>query len=145
MPPQTPKLIELAQDSIRVDIEKLMENDSVKYLTNIDELEALKEERTLLEERLKEIDSVKEQIKELEEQAFGALKGNDHDKLQAELERLTKTKQTVSDIKHISELRTELEIIEDTISYNENILRQLRNFKNMSSEQFQKYINMIFY
>jgi len=145
LPKQTPNLIEIAQESIRNDIAELMKVDSVQYFVNIDRINALREEQEILKERLAEISSIKEQLSQLELKALEALEGNDYEELNKRLDKLTRTKNTVSEIKHISELKAELEIIEDTISHNENILYQLRNFKNMSSEQFQEYISMIFY
>ncbi len=145
MPALSAKFLSKAQELIKEKTLELVEKDGVKYYKNKAKIESIEHEKEDCKKQLEAIEQLKAQLKKLEKELENVLQGTTLDELTKSLEYLKKQKQTIEEIQKISEYRVELEIIEDTINYNDGILKQLRNFKNMSNEQFQDCINMIFY
>ena len=93
---------------------------------------------------MSEIEKVKEKIAQLTQELNTLGQGRTIDEISLEYQELLKQKEIVDKIRNISELRTEAETLKDTIEYNKNILKQLRAYRIMPSEEFKRLVNLIY-
>ena len=93
---------------------------------------------------MSEIEKVKEKIAQLTQELNTLGQGRTIDEISLEYQELLKQKEIVDKIRNISELRTEAETLKDTIEYNKNILKQLRAYRIMPSEEFKRLVSLIY-
>ena len=122
----------------------MSDKDDIKYYSNLDLIEESKEEINLIKERLKEIETIKQEIAQLQKEMLELSNNRTLREVQTKYKNLNQQIKTIEQIKNISELKTELKILEDTISYNTEILQQLKHYKTMPSEEFARLLNSIY-
>ena len=138
------EIAQIAQQSLRESVFNLYENQEVEYFINKDTIRQNEEEKEIIQARLSEIEKVKEKIAQLTQELNTLGQGRTIDEISLEYQELLKQKEIVDKIRNISELRTEAETLKDTIEYNKNILKQLRAYRIMPSEEFKRLVSLIY-
>ena len=140
----TREIAQIAKNSIQQNVFNLYDNQEVEYFVNKDTIEQNKEEEKIILERLSEIEKIKERIAQLTQELNILGQGKTIDEVNQEYQELLRQKETVDKIRNIQELRTEAETLRDTIEFNKNILKQLRAYRIMSSEEFKRLVSLIY-
>ena len=135
---------QIAQDSIVDMICDISEDDSVKFYANEELLAQNSSEEEIIAERMSEIQKIKERIASLQQRLNELTNGRTLEDINEEYNGFLKQQDEIDRIKDISSLRSSVGVLDDTIAYNRSILKQLKDYRNMSNEEFRRLISLVY-
>ena len=140
------EIAQIAQNEIRKKVLELAQIDEVKYFANLTRLSENEEEEIIIKIRLEEIDEILPELEKLYIEYNRISQNKTLDEIETLYRKIKLNKTTQQKIINISNLTTELQNLEDTLSYNQKILGKLRTkYRALSSEEYRKLISLIYY
>ena len=87
---------------------------------------------------------LEERIASLEQRLNELTNGRSLEDINEEYNGFLKQQDEIDRINDISSLRSSVGILEDTIAYNRSILKQLKDYRNMTNEEFRRLISLVY-
>ena len=136
----------MAQKEIESKLDELSKKSSVRYFINLNTLSDNQEEEQLILARLKEIEKTSEEIEKLNQTYREKYSNTSFEETKQLYQKLKSEIETQEKIRKISEIRTELKNIQDTLSYNLKVLKILKKkYRALNDTDYQRLTSLLFY
>ncbi len=144
-PHNASEIADIAQKEIRKKVIKLSQRNDVRYFMNLARISENQEEEAIIRIRLEEIKQITPELEKLNLEYAKISQNRSLDEIKSLYESL-KSQQTLEQkILNISELTSELQNLQDTLSYNQKILGKLRvKYRALSNEEYRKLMSLIY-
>ncbi len=147
IPPKSAfEISRMAQKEIESKLDELSKKSSVRYFINLNTLSDNQEEEQLILARLKEIEKTSEEIEKLNQTYREKYSNASFEETKQLYQKLKSEIETQEKIRKISEIRTELKNIQDTLSYNLKVLTILKKkYRALNDTDYQRLTSLLFY
>ncbi len=139
------EIAQIAQEEILKKIFELSEKNEIKYFTNSDTIQANEKQIGLIKSKLEKLEKATQSLNELKTKYSNLGQGKSLEELRTLYEKLQSEEAARKKIENIQEIRTELKNLEDTLTYNLEILEKLKKeYRSLSEEQFRTLTGLIY-
>ena len=137
------ELYQISKKSLVDNISQLLTRDDVRYFLNLENIEHFELQLAGIRNELNKLsDCTQETYEKASQEYMDIAQGKTIPEVEAYIEELEKKQRFMHSEDDISELRKKDQELKDTIVYYKNIKTKLKNYRNMSKEDFIKYSSL---